>query len=161
MEIPLDKQGGTDFDWFGVDEEGLLAHFATAGFKAIPPSVSASAEDLKLVTDYFTKRASVRGSHQVDEESLANSLNREWKGERLEARYLRDFVSMANKGLFSYDIDSYLRPGICYFRVACPDMPLKLHELPDPIQVIVSRTILKGLRVRNESRVLYDATLKL
>lgn len=159
MEVdPVDQQT-TDFDWFGVDEEGFLGHFTTAGFKSIPPSVSASAEDLKLVTDYFTKQASVRGSHKVDEHSLASSLNREWKGERHETRYLCDFVSMANKGLFSYDIEPYLRPGICYFRVACPDVPLEMHELPDHIQTIVSRTTLKGLRLRNEARVSYEATL--
>lgn len=150
----------TDFDWFGVDEEGLLGHFTTAGFKLLPSSVAASAEDLKLVTDCFKMQAAVRGSHRVDDENIKRALNREWRGERNENRYLRDFISMADKGLFSYDIDTYLKPAISYFRVASPEMPLRLDGLPEPIRRIVFRTFLQGFRLANELHVPYDAAKK-
>lgn len=159
MEIPFDKQAGTDFDWFGVDEEGLIGHFTTAGFKHLPPSVASSAEDLKLVTDYFESIAPVKGPHGVDNSSVAAALQRDWRGEENEGRYLRDFVSMADKGLFSFDIESYLRPGVAYFRVAWPAVPLTLNDLPNDVRKIVSKTVLKNVRFRDHSRIPYDATL--
>jgi hypothetical protein len=160
MEIPFDKQAGTDFDWFGVDEGGLIGHFTTAGFKQLPPSCASNAEDLKHVTNYFDKIAPVRGSHVVDKKSLTAALQRGWTGEENEQRYLGSFVSMADKGLFSFDIESYLRPGIVYFRVASPDMPLTISDLPEDIRKIISRTVLRGIQLRNQSRVAYEATLK-
>jgi len=160
MQVDPVIQQTTDFDWFGVDEEGLLGYFTTAGFKLLPRSVAGSAEDLNLVTDYFKMHADVLGSHRVDDENLKNALNREWKGEHKETRYLRDFISMADKGLFSYDIGSHLNPGISYFRVASPQIPLTLEDLPEHIRQIVSRTILKGLRLKNESHVPYEATVE-
>jgi hypothetical protein len=159
MEIPFEKQAGGDFDWFGVDEEGLIGHFTTAGFKRLPPSVASNAEDLKLVTDYFENISPVKGSHIIDDASLSAVLQRGWSGEKNERRYLRNFVPMADKGLFSFDIESYLRPGIAYFRVACPETPLMMSELPGHIGKIVSRTGLRGVRLRDQSRVAYDATL--
>jgi hypothetical protein len=159
MEIPFDTQAGTDFDWFAVDEDELIGHFTTAGFKQLPTSVASSAEDLKLLIDYFENVAPTRGSHTVDESSLAAALQREWKGVANEERYLRSFVSMADKGLFSFDIQSYLRPGVSYFRVALPETPLTMRELPGNIRKLVSRTVLRGVRLREESRVLFDATL--
>jgi hypothetical protein len=50
------------------------------------------------------------------------------KGESQEERYLRSFIAMADRGLFSFDIDSYLGPNTAYFRVALPglaSMPLR------------------------------------
>ena len=66
---------------------------------------------------------------------------------------------MADRGLFSFDIESYLRPGIAYFRVALPEAPLAIDELPPNIVKIISRTVLTGVRLRYQSQVFYDATL--
>jgi hypothetical protein len=159
MEIPFDKQTWTDFDWFGVDEEGLIGHFTTAGYKRLPPSVASSAEDLKLVTDYFENNAPIKGSHAVDENSVATALQRNWAGEENEGTYLRTFVAMAEKGLFSFDIEAHLRPGITYFRVAYPEVEITIGGLPDRVANVVSRTVLRGVRLRIQSRVPYDATM--
>jgi hypothetical protein len=159
MKIEETEQLTTDFDWFGVDEEGFVAHFASAGFKRIPASVSESSEDLGLVSNYFKTEAPVRGAHWVDEDSLR--LRPDWKGERNEGRYLRSFAGMADRGLFSFDIDSYLKPGIAYFRVAHPLSPLELEQLPEPIRRIISRTRLAGVRLRNQSLISYEATIEM
>jgi hypothetical protein len=159
MRIEETAQLTTDFDWFGVDEEGLIAHFASAGFKRVPTSVSENAEDLGLVTSYFKTEAPVRGSHRLDER--LPGLRPDWKGEQKESRYLESFVAMADRGLFSFDIDSYLKSGIAYFRVACPVSPLGLGELPEHIQRIIARTRLAGVRLRSQSHVSYDATLQM
>ena len=159
MKIEETEQLTTDFDWFGLDEDGFIAHFASAGFKRVPASVAESAEGLGLVSDYFKTEAPVRGAHRVDEDLLCR--RPDWKGERNESRYLKSFVAMADRGLFSFDIDSYLKPGIAYFRVACPLSPLGLEQLPEPIRRIIARTRLAGVRLRNESLISYEATLEM
>jgi len=40
MTIPTAEQEETDFDWFGLDEEGFIGHFTTGGFKCLPQSVA-------------------------------------------------------------------------------------------------------------------------
>lgn len=55
----------------------------------------------------------------------------------------------------------YLTPGISYFRVASPEIPLTLDALPEHVRRIVSRTFLKGVRLRDESDVPYEASLAL
>jgi hypothetical protein len=141
MDIELVEQQSTDFDWSGVDEEGWIGHFTSAGFKYLPQSVSSSSEDLRLVTEFFQNHAPVKGAHMLDGD-LANVVP-DWRGENNEARYLGSFVSMADKGLFSYDINSYLSPGAAYFRVASPESPLPLEELPSNIRTVLSRTVLR------------------
>src|SRR5947207_129384 len=76
MMIPKDEQEGRDFDWFGVDADGHIAHFTTAGFKYLPGSVSGSAEDLQQAIDYFDNEAPIRGAHTVDSESISQF--KEW-----------------------------------------------------------------------------------
>jgi hypothetical protein len=123
MMIELQEQWDRDFDWFAVDAVGQLAHFTTAGMKKLPQSVAMSAEDLALVTRYFEETAAHRGLHEV--ESTISEKNGE--------RYLRSFIAMADKGLFSFDIESHLSPDAAYFRVATPTSPIHLSELPTPI----------------------------
>lgn len=111
MEIPFDKQARTDSDWFGVDEDDqstTLRRQVSSGCRR----VAKSAEGLRTVTDDFGNVGPVRGSHTVDHQCLATALQPEWKAEGSEARYFHRFVSMAEKGLFSFDIGSYLRPVI-------------------------------------------------
>ena len=159
MEIGASEQEAIDFDWFGVDEEGLVGHFTSAGFKSLPKSVSGDAHALALITEYFRSSAPIKGSHHVDD-AITNA-RPDWKGEDNERRYLRSFVSMADRGLFSFDIDTYVEPGLEYFRVACPENPATLDEFPGEVREIVSRTVLRGVRLRSQSRVLYEATLSM
>jgi hypothetical protein len=66
---------------------------------------------------------------------------------------------MADKGLYSYDIETYVRPGLAYFRVAIPLTPVKVNELPDDVRRIVQRTLLPGISLQGSSRVDYESTL--
>jgi len=157
MTIPRSEQESRDFDWFSVDADGHVGHFTTAGFKHLPNSVSGSAEDLEHVTDYFDNQAPVRGDHRVDTASIAGC--KEWKGAENEGRYLASFASMADRGLYSFDIDTYVRPGIAYFRVAVPLSPISLDELPEDVRRIIQRTILQDVCFERSSRIGYESTL--
>jgi hypothetical protein len=109
MKISETEQESTDFDWYAVDEEGFLAHFTSAGFKYLPVSVVADVEALQVLDDYF-RCAAPRGGHKIAAD-LATRMHRDWKGEQLEGRYLQNFVAMANRGLHSFDIESYVKTG--------------------------------------------------
>lgn len=158
MRIAITEQESTDFDWFGVDADGFVAHFASGAFKYLPRSVERSAEDLKLVTDFFG-RATSRGGHSVD--PVVSTEVPDWQGEEKEGRYLRSFVTMADKGLFSFDIGPQAEPGIAYFRVAAPEHPIKIGHLPENIRKVIARTSLTGVRLREQDKIPYEATLSL
>jgi len=66
---------------------------------------------------------------------------------------------MADKGLYSFDIGTYLSPKSQYFRVAVPLQPLHIEDLPLPIQEILGRTQLKGRLLKDSSRIIYEDTL--
>lgn len=155
MEIARDLQVGRDFDWFCVDEKGHIGHFTTAGFKYLPKSVEASAENLETLTKFFMALQPQYG-HEVDLR-LADALNEPKPG----PRYLRDFVAMADRGLFSFDIESYATSGSAYFRVALPLRPLKIEDLPEPIRKILTHTVLAGRLLSTTARIPYDETLEM
>lgn len=158
MRITDDQMEVTDFDWFGVDEDGLIAHFASAGFKRLPESVVQSAEDLQTVADYFNQLAPSKGAYHVDPELASRP---PWATPAAKTRYLKCFGHMAERGLYSFDIDSYLGTNTAYFRVAIPESPVTIHELPGPLSDIVKRTLLSGIRLRTADKIPYAATLEM
>jgi hypothetical protein len=157
LEIGAQEQQDRDLDWFCIDEAGEIGHFTTAGFKKLPTSVSYSAEDLDLITKYFRDELPTKGGYQVDGGLVAEIPDPKNRTER----YLRSFVAMADKGIYSFDIESYLRTGSAYFRVALPLDPLRFIDLPPKVQEIVGRTVLRGKRLSNTSRIPYNETLEM
>jgi hypothetical protein len=157
--IPEPEQQETDFDWFGLDENGCVGHFTTAGFKLLPKSVSANVEDLRKITRYFDEIGQTGAGCNVNR-NLEKEVGH-FKNETERSRYLFDFCRMADKGLYSFDIDTYVRPGIAYFCVAVPSLPLKLESLPPIIRAIIGRTFLKGIQFAEISRIDYEFTLNL
>ena len=154
-EIAEGEQYERDFDWFCVDGAGEIGHFATAGFKRLPRSVERSAEDRDVLEEFFEKRLKGGRGCRVDADlskeiaTLKSGINQS----------LRDFVGMAEKGLYSFDIETYLSPGSYYFRVAVPLLPLRFEDLPSNIREILGRTKLDVRRLKNSSRIPYEDTL--
>ena len=155
MKISEQEQEETDFDWFCLDLNGEVGHFTTAGFKKLPKSVAESKENLDLLANYFLNVASDHSGHIVDPELSLAIPEPQNRGER----YLKSFVSMADKGLYSYDIASYVEAGGSYFRVASPAKPLYGSELPPEIREVLGRTVL-AIRFREHPRIAYRATLE-
>ena len=148
MEITIEQQESTDFDWFCVDAENHIGHFTTAGYKLLPTSVAHSTEELAIVTNFFTRELSNRSAYSV-EESVAHE----------GSRYLHSFVSMASRGLFSYDIASHLSADARYFRVATPESPIKLDQLPEEIRTILEKTHWSGEPFSRLEVLPYEQTL--
>jgi hypothetical protein len=152
MQITEDEQSYTDFDWFCVAPSGNVGHFTSAGYKSIPPSVSVSAEDLRLLSDFFEGLNVTPGAHTLDGHLMPECLTN---------RYLHSFIAMANRGLYSFDIESHLKLGICYFRVALPKSPLRFANLPDRIRAVLGRTVLNDRSLEECSVVPYSDTLNI
>jgi len=157
VEIGEDIQECRDFDWFCVDDVGEIGHFATAGYKRVPRSVATSLEDLDLVAEYFCKELRPKTNYLVDQD-----LELEFPDPKdRRSVHIQSFVEMAERGLYSFDIASYLRPNINYFRVAVPITPLSIDDLPKAVREIVSRTVFTGRLLRTTSRIPYVDTLDL
>jgi len=152
MRISDDEQTYKDLDWYCVDDEGRVGHFTSAGFKRIPLSVAESADDLKFLNEFFSQLAPVTAGHEVDEHLTAD---------KRTVRYLQSFVAMANRGLYSFDIESYLHSQISYFRVAKPKTPLLFMSLPERVRQVLGRTVLTGFSLELSSAIPYSATLSI
>lgn len=143
-----------DYDWFAVDDEGLIGHFATGGRGAMPLSVTASAEDLKTITDFFRTEVVAETSIRL---SPALTLHKVFRSDSQEKRYLEWFLQMASRGLFSFDVlPAAVRP-VGYFRVVDPVVPLNIVLLPEQIRVILERTQLKGISFRESDVIQLEA----
>ena len=149
MHVSEDEQSYTDFDWFCVDDNGNVGHFASAGYKAIPSTVAESAEDLKYLTDFFEGFAA-KPDIIIDDGPECRT-----------ERYLRSYVAMANRGLYSFNIGSHLKPGICYFRVALPASPLRFVNLPEKVRAVLGRTVFKDRSLEECSMIPYSDTLNI
>ena len=134
-----------DYDWFAVDKEGNIGHFATGGVGTMPRSVAISSSDLTYVTDFF--RRTLPSSTQAHLASKAREASEQMDSDALVERRFRDFIMMAGRGIYSFD-HSYalgrpnqrIRPCPLYYRIAIPASPIHLSDLPDAIQAILVRT---------------------
>jgi hypothetical protein len=154
-EIPEDEQYERDFDWFCVDGAGEIGHFTTAGFKRLPRSVEHSAEGRDVLEEFFERQLKGGRGYLVDAD-LAMEIPPLKSG--LE-RYLRDFIGMADKGLYSFDIETYVSRRSYYFRVAVPLLPICLEELPLRVRDILGLTQLEGRLLKDSPRILHEDTL--
>jgi hypothetical protein len=150
MRISASEQSDRDFDWYCVDEEDRIGHFTTAGFKLLPRSVADCGEDLNFLDNFFRALDGATDGHELDPRLTSE--------QRIE-RYLRDFIAMADRGLYSFDIETYGAPDISYFRVAIPKQPLNLPELPDKVREVLERTRLNGHALRTTADIPYVLTL--
>jgi hypothetical protein len=136
MEIPTDEAFTMDWDWFAADEDGRVGHFTTAGMRPLPESLRGSRETLDLLSEYFEKRAAIRGGAV-----LTPGLEKE-RGAFNRPINWSSFLEMAVRGLYSYNTELIYGPEAHYYLVAKPDRPISVHDLPVEIRGALERTIL-------------------
>ena len=98
MTISDIDEATTDYDWFAVDDEEMIGHFATGGCGIMPRSVAASAEDSKTITDFFQKDAVAGTAILLLSPTLG--LHKQFKSDAERERYLRSYLAMALCGYF-------------------------------------------------------------
>jgi hypothetical protein len=138
LKITDIEQQTQDFDWFAIDQEGFIGHFAIGGHGALPASVAKSREELERITKFFLEELSANTTAIVDRGVLL--LVHLQPTAKAETRYLHGFVEAAERGLYSYDayMDETRPTG--YFRVAVPANPLNITKIPIEIATILQQT---------------------
>ena len=125
MEISDIDQEVSDFDWFAVDSDNYLVHFASAGGR-LPNSVASSKENLDLLKSYFLGLPILFAQAEI---FVAPT----------KAPF--PYLECAFRGLFSYD--GNVSGGVMetvYQLVAQPPRVLTLADLPPVISAIVIQT---------------------
>ena len=115
-----------DLDWFLSSQEGCLAHFATAGQGPIPERIKSSVEDYNFIFDYIYSLEPLSEVYVIEGNLPAFS------NDNQRSSYLRSFVEMSSKGLFSYD---YEQGG--YKLISKPKTPLKYEILPNEVKGVI------------------------
>ncbi|MFZ5323742.1 hypothetical protein [Enterobacter roggenkampii] len=115
-----------DLDWFLSSQEGYLAHFATAGQGPIPERIKSSVEDYNFIFDYIYSLEPLSEVYVIEGNLPAFS------NDNQRSCYLRSFVEMSSKGLFSYD---YEQGG--YKLISKPKTPLKYEILPNEVKGVI------------------------
>ena len=145
MHVSDIEEETRDIDWFALDSEGFVGHFTTGGRGALPRSIASSAEDLKRVTDYFSKQISANTSSVI---SSGVELHVSLRDEAQRARYLEDFKRMACRGLFSFDFLQTSKRPTGYFLVAKPLIPLHVGGIREDIRQVLERTVFERIAFR-------------
>ncbi|MBJ6110073.1 hypothetical protein JAO73_13705 [Hymenobacter sp. BT523] len=120
-----------DYDWFAVDTDGHVLHFASAG-GVLPASVAASNEALTMLQEYFNRLPETPEANKVQ---VVANVSKE-KGVQYDS-----FVNYARRGLFSFDKTRLgARLDACYHLIARPQHELMLADLPTEVAAIISQT---------------------
>ncbi|MDO5295550.1 MAG: hypothetical protein Q4F00_02760 [bacterium] len=114
-----------DLMWFGLDTQGCVVEFTTGGSANVPEFVCRSREDNETLENYFTNLAPTTAAHMLMDQELGTLTE--------DARHL------ASRGLFCYDVayDQNGSPTDQYHKIAFPEKPLILEDLPDNIKRII------------------------
>src|SRR5258706_12470662 len=100
-DLPPDVEFTSDWDWFAVDQEGSLGHFATACNRSLPASVRQDIETLEELATYFENAPETDGFTVRTEFEQSHK----FKSNADRTRQLAYFLGMASRGLYSYDAD--------------------------------------------------------
>ncbi|WP_380181029.1 hypothetical protein [Kalamiella sp. sgz302252] len=115
-----------DLDWFLSCGNGEIAHFATGGKGPVPEKIRESVAKYEAIYDYFYSLESLSDVKIIDKNLP------EFLGDEQRVRYLKSFIEISQRGLYSFDY----RNGE-YKLIAIPQHPLKYSDLPDNIKNII------------------------
>lgn len=130
-----------DIDWFSVDANGEIAHFATGGRGFLPPSVKASRANLNHLATYFREHLTANGDG-IESPNLSSHM--QFTSEAQKATYLADYSRMGAKGLYSFDCVVGPKRPSSYFLAVKPSHPLTVDDLPDDIRQLLNVTRFDG-----------------
>jgi hypothetical protein len=111
----------SDFEWFAVDRDDHVAFLTSGGHAAIPRAVFRSSDAYFAIRDRF-RSLPFRGECVLDEIGCRKPRPDDW-------------VEMARRGLFGFDFEfDDPSPGCPYRRVASPERPITVSELPRDVR---------------------------
>ena len=122
-----------DMEWYGVDRQGNIAVFCSAGEGYLPEFVCEDSERADKLIDYF----------EVKEKTTSSILL--FKSIERAEQVARDF---SDKGLYYFDSNDGTRYGVCtlheyYTKLSRPMEPLKYSSLPETIQDMLKYNVVE------------------
>jgi len=116
-----------DMEWYGIDRQGNIAVFCSAGEGYLPEFVCESRERADELMEFFEKAEKITGSIL------------HFKMAKRAEQVAREF---SDKGLYYFDADDGTKVGICslheyYTKWSSPQSPLKYESLPEPVREIL------------------------
>lgn len=138
--ISVEEQNSYDFDWFAVDSEGYLAHFASGGC-SLPKSIGEFFDSISIMMLAEDVQSINDSSEFVINPELTNL--KELNDENSLKNYVRTFVAYARKGLYSYDTAQPARlHNKEYHLIASPVNRLNINALPQSISRLIKTSYL-------------------
>lgn len=122
-----------DMEWYGVDRQGNIAVFCSAGEGFLPEFVCEDRERAEALIEYFAAAEKITGSLLLRPKTE--------QGEETA----RDF---SDRGLYYFDADDGTRPGLCtlhtyYTKQSCPQKPLQYKQLPEHIRELLKHNLME------------------
>jgi len=137
------EQSVLDIDWFAVDRDGNIAHLTTAARRALPTAVASSKEDLEALLEFFKALPETGGGSK---ENPAYRTQIAALASRFGEICLDDSLSMADRGLYSFDASDKRDRHGSYVLVATPGKPIHVDQLPGHVQRLVLRARIQAVR---------------
>ena len=130
-----------DIDWFAIDLDGFIGHFASAG-KVIPASVASSKVDNEELNHYF-REVCPPSSKYFNSPALSKFIT--FFSPSDEDRHLRDSRIISSRGVFSYDTRVEEKLDCTFFGLTFPESPRSIDRVPIRIADLLNRTKFNGL----------------
>lgn len=137
MDLNNIDQQSIDKDWFFLSGEHVV--FVASGGGKIPSSVIRNWDMSNKLSSFFRElppRSGFKLNAKLDD-ILKGKVNKE---------YLRDFIFMAERGLFTFD-KTHLNTfeSTSYHAVAIPDNPLDFSSIPELFLIELKKTSYLGV----------------
>lgn len=130
-------EDGLDIDWFALDQQDNVLHFASGG-GGVPKTIKEGAADNEYLRSFLIGLPKLN-----DGIKLSQDLSKfvAFKSEESRNAYLNDFLLMASVGLFSFDKSFLGQPSDNRYHLVCiPAKRLSFESLPPDVRNILKRT---------------------
>ena len=118
-----------DIMWFGVDKTGAIFECTTGGIGNVPEFVCKSKETNELLCKFFIESLST-----TTEANLLCDYDE-------ENDLLKDCISLAQKGIYCFDISEDEKYEGDYIKISVPKNPINLESLPERIKELMKDRI--------------------
>lgn len=133
--ISADECFCMDMEWYGVDKQGNIAVFCSAGEGHLPEFVCEDAERANELIEYFDKIEKITSTILIFPKTKVGCAE----------QVAREF---SDKGIYYFDADDGTKLGICtlheyYTKHSFPQRTLKYKQLPEHIREILKHNFME------------------
>ncbi len=117
-----------DIMWFAVDCNGFIIALTSGGIANVPEYVCRSRKETEVLEGFFLNK-----TENISDSELLIAHD--------DSPLVTDAISLSRKGIYCFDVSTDSNE-YGYYKIAQPDNPLRLSDLPKKIQDILSDHII-------------------